>query len=560
MKTILTAFLMALSATGTVSAQQATGPTLAVASRFGQAWHGDILTAARQLPVMDFRDEVYWSRIEGRTGKFAYRGPMVTFPDRMQEQGARVSIILNPRHPRHDHGDTAHTKPAVTAFGRMAASLVERFANIGSVEVGNEFNGPDFVSGTVLEQGLGPRPGFYLPLLRSVYRSVKGQNPDVAVLGGATLGIPDGYLERLFDLGAGEYMDALAIHPYTTPAEHLARQIAVLRRVPGIAAMPIEVTEFGSTDLDRAAGKLLKGYCQFALSGVTRLVWYPLADRGDGLVPLLDATGGLTPVGQAYRLIQRELAGRRVSDASPDPYTYACRFDDRRMILWGEPRKMHLSDGVGAFGPTGGHLAGDDLTLSMDRPIILKSDKPLIFGENIRLDPQSILADSYHDLAFPNGAGGFAPGDRFERFSRRGGQEVPMVSVPGQSGPAMPWTPFLGDPGDGYVRLSETYLRPDGTAAAPVEVVHRYISGRAGPLYLSGYFDPSPDSEDGVRVRILSAGEVVFDRSFRARTEIDGLELAPGIRGAIEVSVGPNVNASGDLTRFRLTIRDRPDP
>ena len=542
-----------------VAGQGLTGPSLGVASRFGQAWHPGILARAQAVPVFDFRDEIFWERVERNEGVFGFSQAMTNFPDAMARTRATASIILNPRHPQYDRGETVFSPGAATAFGRFSAAIVSRFPSVTSVEVGNEFNGPDFVSGPVLAQGLAARPAHYLQLLRAVHSAVRHARPDVRILGGAVLGIPDGYLGRLFGLGAGEFMDALAIHPYTTPAEHLRKQISVLRRIPAIATMPIEVTEFGSTDPALAAGKLLKGYCQFALSGVTRVVWYPLASRGDGLVPILKRDGTLTNVGRAYRLVQSNLVGQPVLDQSPDPYTYACRFGRGTMIIWGEPRSLRVDAGVMVFGPSGQLLQGPEFQLSMKQPIVLKSDNTLEIGRNIHIGRQHILADSYHDLAYPVTPGTYAPGDRFQRFTRRDGREIPLVSIKGQSGPGMPWTPFLSDPGDGYIRLTETHLRPDGTQARPIEVVHRYVADRDRTIAVSGWFDPSPASADGVRVRLKSGDDVVFNRIVLRKTKIDNLVLKVSKGEAVEISVGPNGNADGDLTRFRITVMDRSD-
>lgn len=147
-------------------------------------------------------------------------------------------------------------------------------------------------------------------------------------------------MERLFALGAGRYMDALAFHPYTTPPEQLARQIAVLRRVPGLSGMPLEATEFGDPNPATAPGTFLRYYCQMALSGVSRAVWYPLNPRGDGLTPLIGADLMPTPVGRAFATAQRLMEHRPATDAAPDPFTYGCRFGASTWLLWGAPRAV----------------------------------------------------------------------------------------------------------------------------------------------------------------------------------------------------------------------------
>ncbi|MCA9914886.1 MAG: hypothetical protein KC496_16145, partial [Anaerolineae bacterium] len=75
-------------------------------------------------------------------------------------------------------------------------------------------------------------PAEYVRLLQAVYAPVKTANPEVTILAGAlapTLeptGSPNGlsdvlYLAQMYEAGAADYFDALAVHTYgfTHPAE-----------------------------------------------------------------------------------------------------------------------------------------------------------------------------------------------------------------------------------------------------------------------------------------------------------------------------------------------------
>ena len=535
-------------------AQTGLSPMLGVASSFGQSWYPDLLSSAEAIPVRTFRDEMYWERIED-LGQYQFSQFMTTYPHMIGAKGNEVSLLLSGGHPAYDGGHTPHSPEAVAAFGKMAAAVVARFPAITSVEIGNEFNGQDFVTGPVRATSSMDRAARYMSLLKSSHAQVKSQNAATRVIGGAVLGIPVGYLSHIFALGGADYMDALAIHPYTTSVEQFTRQIAVLRRINAASTLPIEVTEFGDPDPVTAPGHLLKAYCQFALAGVTRLIWYPLSPRGDGMTPLFDQKGNKTSVGQTYGFVQSQLAGVPFADAAPDPFTYACTFGDTKLVIWGEDRALTLSGDAQAFDATGTALDPKGLRLSMDTPLLIVANSGIALGSNVVLAPQTILADSAHQYAYPKAGQVWPESDPFQRFTRKNGIETPLETSPGQDGPGTLWTPSLRDPFDGYIRLTAEFLRPDGTATAPVAVVHRYIAGTAANVDVSAHWSVRPDQGDGVRVTVLLNGQVLADqvgvRDFIYHNP--RLVLASGDQ--LEFAVGPGGTADGDLTDYRITLR-----
>ena len=551
---LIPVFLMCLGAQSDAPAQTFKGPQLGVASRFGQSWQPEILAAARLLPALNFRDEIYWRRIEYLDGQFAFTQNMTTYPDRLLAHGATLSLIIAGTHPDYDNGQTPHTPGAVAAFARMASRLAVHFPTVRSLEIGNEFNSQDFVSGPVQDADIAARAGFFNALLKEVYTRAKAENPEIRIIGGAALGIPAGFLTHVFEAGGANYMDALALHPNTTHSEQLVRQIDVVRRINGAATIPIEITEFGDPDPLAAAARLLKGHCQLALSGVSRIVWYPLSDRGDGMTPLLGDDHTLTPVGQAYRFIQHQLVGEDVQNASADPFTYGCFYGPDKLVLWGETRNIKVSDGVAVFTAEGRKLPANLAQLSMRQPLVFLSQQPIVWGRDVVLSEQPILADSYHQFAYPRDDQRYSNADGFTRFARRQNRDVPLVTHPGQTGPGTMWTPSLADPGDGFVRLTAQSLRPAGSESAPVEVVHLYRSEINQTVDVSALFAPRSSSEDGVKLTVWVNGEIVETRIIKAayRFVRMGHRMKAGDR--IEFSIGPNGTANGDVTDYRITI------
>ncbi|UWQ19941.1 hypothetical protein [Jannaschia sp. M317] len=327
---------MLLSA-GIASAQDLRAPTLAAASNFGQGVPRGLMQAAIAAGITDFRDAVYWDLVEGEDGRFRYGPARTRYPDRIGQLGTGMSLTVNNGHALYEDGATPLGAEAIAAFGRHAAQVATRFPAIHSIEIGNEFNSANFVSGPLRDQGLAARARAYAALHDSVARQVRAARPEVRIIGAGVHSIPTGYLTLLSDTGIFARMDALAFHPYDTPVTLLDRQVALMRQVPGLAAMPLEITEFGTTEMDAAPGHLMRMMCKAALSGVTRLAWYPLHPRGDGFAPLLTRAGDQTPAGRAYALAQRRLTGQPVADVSPDAATPACLFGPDVTMVWGLP-------------------------------------------------------------------------------------------------------------------------------------------------------------------------------------------------------------------------------
>ncbi len=124
-------------------------------------------------------------------------------------------------------------------FGDYAAQFVRRYA--GLVDYVIIWNEPNLA----LEWGYQPvDPEKYVRMLKVVYPMIKAANPDVQVLAGAlapTLAPPGSewgmndleYLQRMYDAGAADYFDVLAIHAYGwtfDPDEPAAADVVNFRR------------------------------------------------------------------------------------------------------------------------------------------------------------------------------------------------------------------------------------------------------------------------------------------------------------------------------------------
>jgi hypothetical protein len=526
---------------------------LGAASNFSQGWNARTLGAAVAISATRFRDGIRWSEAERSPGAYTFDTSRTAYMAQLGQRGARLTLTVNWGNPLYDGGKTPHSGKALAAFGRFVAEVVARYPAVDTIEVGNEFNGANFVSGPVKAAGLAERRWYHLAMVRSAEQGAKSVRADVKVLGGATHSLPAGYLWPLLDGGGAALFDGLAVHPYTTPIDQLAAQIGVLRRHRAARTMPLHVTEFGSRDPDRAGDDLVRAYAAMASLGVREMDWYPLNERGDGHVPLLRRDLSLTSAGKAFRFVQERLAGHPAQDLSPDAFTFIHAFGPRTWVLWGAPRAVTIdARSVTAFDATGVRLAPGSLALAEDRALILVGTGPLRSGDAVSLSCSPLIADSFYQFTYPGGAGPNADG--FERFVRMAGQERRFTTLPGQERRNVPWTPYLGLSEAPRLRLQADTMLP-APGAKHDSIVHRYTSARASTLTLQARFAPSRQGADGIAVQLTQNGAVLFSQASKKPIVINQrVGLRAGDR--LSLAVSANGPARGGLTDYRIRLFD----
>ena len=533
-------------------AAEPVGPMLGAASNFGQSWQPRALSGAMEKGITEFRDEVIWNHVQQADGRLVFGSMRESYPHILTARGATMTLLGYSGHPNWEGGAMPQTPEGQATFAAYHAEIVKRFPLIHSFEIGNEFNSWEFAEEEGWPSDLAARAEVYAALLERTVPTVKKVRPNLRILGGAAHSIPIAWAQALSEAGALSLMDAFVLHPYTTPAEQLARQIRELRRVSGLETMPIEVTEFGTPDEEAAPGYLLRMYCQMAISGVAQATWYPFSPRGDGLVPLVTKDGQLTTVGHTYRLIHQRMAGAPVRNVSPDPYTYACRFGDHTLVLWGAPRSVELGYDLDALDPTGQPREGD-LLLSETNPIVIVSSGSQApeLGQTVHLGMQRVLADSFHNFRLdPNSNDG-----GFEASVRQRGEHRPFETRLGQDRDGVPWTPHLGDARDGHVQLTADTGRPSSWGAEdPLEIVHLFTADRAALIDLEIEVAPSEASDDGISLDVTHNGRSLLRAKVHGAERLIVSAVAIEADDRLAVILGPNANANGDDTRFRVRV------
>jgi polysaccharide biosynthesis protein PslG len=193
-----------------------------------------------------------------------------------ENQGLRVIVRVGfvPRWARPDFEDDVTTMnylpdESFDEFAQFVAAFAARYA--GTVDHIIIWNEPNLAFEWGYRQ---VNPEDYVRLLQTVYEPVKTANPDVTILAGAlapTLepeGSPNGlsdllYLERMYQAGAANYFDALAIHTYgftLPPDDEPAPDVLNFRRAELLHEImlqyddpdtPVFITETGWNDHPR---------------------------------------------------------------------------------------------------------------------------------------------------------------------------------------------------------------------------------------------------------------------------------------------------------------------
>lgn len=182
-----------------------------------------------------------WAYYEPKPGNFQWDHPDLVI-DHANRQGltviARLGLVPDWARPKEStdlYLDEAH----YADFGRYAAAFVERYQDqVDYVILWNEPN-------LSLEWGYRPvDPAAYTTMLRVIVPMIRAANPEIKILAGAlapTLAPPGSewgmndldYLQAMYDAGAADYFDILAIHAYGwhfAPDEPPDPQVVNLRR------------------------------------------------------------------------------------------------------------------------------------------------------------------------------------------------------------------------------------------------------------------------------------------------------------------------------------------
>lgn len=332
------------------------------------AWNPVLMPLLQKAGAKNFRDEMYWDRVETQKGVYSFPEHYTRYMNEANAHHFNPLMIFSYTNPFYDNGSTPYTDEGRQGFANYGRSILEQYGEqIKRVEVYNEFNNPAF--GDI---GSGPadsRADYYFELLKKTQQTVKEIRPDVTVVGGATSAIHMGWLEDLFELGGLNYMDVLSVHPYrlTEPPEGMSAELKNLKELiqqyNGGSTIPIWITEMGYTtggtkavDEKTQAAYLVRMHVLSLAEGVEKFFWYDFMDDGIDKTKIEDnfgiirnkddALGAYTPKPAyvAYAAMARQLTSavfEEKEEIVAELHSYKFKKDDETIrALWSDEPKI----------------------------------------------------------------------------------------------------------------------------------------------------------------------------------------------------------------------------
>ena len=510
-----------------------------VQTHFSQGWNQDLLERARGLGSNSIRDALPWERVEASPGEYNFANGGDQYITRATDMGISPLLVFADSNQLYDEGQTPFTDEGRRAFAKYIVEALRAYSrDIGMIEVGNEFNASNFISGPFAED---PTRYFAL-LLEEVYKQVKFSFPDTVILCSGAHSVPIGYFRKLFENGALEYCDAISIHPYRPFPEHVDIEISRLQTLMDEfgGEKPIFVTEFSKwfDDPAEAPDFMLKMISLLGNAGVAGAYWYALVDQQWWPnMGLIDGAGKEKPAAAAYRFIQNSLLplGRPVSRSQSNlDHIYEFGDSQQAFVAWGAPAALNVEGAARYFNAKGEEIA----------PVSILSDDPVvILGNNLRISTvrTNFVADPFYQYASK-------PWSYFALGPNGSYSALTMID--------WEWSSFIG----------HKYLKPLSINASevagimsddgPIYAVERFSAEMPGTYEIHGRWTREKDGGDGADVRILHNGQVVAAGIVdHGSFEFGPVQIRLEESDTLDFAVGPNKEFGGDLLARRIKIK-----
>jgi len=336
----------------------------------------DLMAAAG---IKFVRQDLYWAGTEPRKGEYDWSefDDLLTQLDR---RGMHAYLILDYSHPLYEHDVTA-TNPitgetgerttaspqhpeSIAAFANWAAAAARHFHGRGVIwEIWNEPNISFWQPKPDVEQ--------YTALALATCRAVRAADPDATIVAPASSEFPWPFLERFFQSGALEYLDAVSVHPYRPPQMPPETAAADFQRLRALIAkyapagkknLPILSGEWGysthskgGVTLDQQANFIARQQLSDLLCGVPLSIWYDWKNDGNDPAENEHNFGTVKPdlaPKPAYGALQtltRELGGghleRRFDTGNTNDFVLLFRTggEGRKLAAWTIAKARNVS-------------------------------------------------------------------------------------------------------------------------------------------------------------------------------------------------------------------------
>jgi len=258
------------------------------------------LQSIKGAGITAIRDEASWGSVERIKGQYLIPDRIEQYVRKAAAMDIGVMMILDYGNAHYDDGDRPRSAEAIEGFCGYAEFMVRHFGkDIRLYEIWNEW---DIGIGLPKPYNTSGSAEDYFQLLKAVYPRLKAIDPDVAVIAGAPTsgGVHKGWLNRIVELGALSFSDAISIHAYNYSESFPNRSPETCSKwMTGIQAMlrshnqgkdvPFYVTEMGwpnqigkrGTEPGLSASYLARLYLLSRRSpSFQGLWWYDFQDDG----------------------------------------------------------------------------------------------------------------------------------------------------------------------------------------------------------------------------------------------------------------------------------------
>jgi hypothetical protein len=235
---------------------------------------------------MDFA----WGAIEREKGIYKFeKSGYDALTEGCLKRGIHPLYILDYSNRLYEESNSIRTAEGREAFAKFAESAVKRYEGKEILwEIWNEPN---------LKQFWNPQPSVddYIALVETTISRIKKAVPSAVVVAPATSGIPMDWLEACFKKGMLDWIDALTVHPYRTPApETVIKDYEKLRELvkryaPEGKDIPIISGEWGYSIInwdknhiseEQQAQYLVRMFLINLYQNIPVSIWYDWKDDG----------------------------------------------------------------------------------------------------------------------------------------------------------------------------------------------------------------------------------------------------------------------------------------
>lgn len=263
-----------------------------VLNRYGWREWDRPVGALKDLGASWSREEFIWELIEPERGSFEWEFYDAAM-NSLASSGVNILGVLDYSAPwaTEDPNREGADKymPNIEDWSNYVKTVVNRYKNkVGYWQIWNEPNIAMFFKPA-------PDAGKYFLLLKSAYEVIKRADPNAQVVVAGTSGVDVGYLDQLSNLGAQNYFDVLAVHPYSLdflspPESGFLNNLRTIESVnKRLGNKSVWLTELGwpthtngGLDEDAQAQYLSRVYLlSYLSSDVQKLFWYDLRNDGD---------------------------------------------------------------------------------------------------------------------------------------------------------------------------------------------------------------------------------------------------------------------------------------